>query len=445
MTIQSKQLKIITVLLLLSIILCSFSVTNNDRPLIDSRTDEKIYEIISDGALPSVQIAVIDQDELVWSKSYGENTYTDFAYMNGSVQKVFDATAILQLYESGLIDLDADVNNYIPFQIKHPDYPDIPITTQMLLSHRSGLGDFDNQFSWDTECLFSPEYRSICDLEMAKMSLEDYLIASFTPDGSNYNPKVWVNEPGEKYQYSVSSYPLIRYLIEKVTGISYPDYMNDNIFEPLGMLNSGFNANDFTSQHTIPHTRIEGVNTELPVWNGNGYMMRTTAEDMAQFMLVHLNNGKYHQFQLLEPETIQLMQTKTTRGKSIFNPNPEISYPGYGLGIIHYPNGWIGHGGSTVGYQTLWQYHPGKKCGFIIMTNINGILGNNDDFQSVWKHVAAIRDILFSKLDPLAANDFFPEKFLLLCAMLTFLGFIFWRKMKEKLRKSQTPPDTTDA
>jgi CubicO group peptidase (beta-lactamase class C family) len=66
--------------------------------------------------------------------------------MNGSVQKVVDATAVLQLYEKGKINLDADISNYLPFEIKHPEYPDIPITMRMLLAHRSGLDAVRDQF-----------------------------------------------------------------------------------------------------------------------------------------------------------------------------------------------------------------------------------------------------------------------------------------------------------
>jgi len=198
------------------------------------------------------------------------------------------------------------------------------------------------------------------------------------------------------------------------------------------MLNTGSSTKDFVAQHSIPYTRVEGINIELPVWNGNGYMMRTTAEDIAIFMLAHMNNGYYNLFQLSQPETIKLMQTKTSRGKSILNPNSELPDPGYGLGLIHYSHGWLGHGGSTVGYQSLWQFNPSKQCGFIILTNINGILGGYDDFLSVWENVAAIRDIFLSKTDPLATFDFFPWGFIVLCVLISFITILIEHRSKLK-------------
>jgi CubicO group peptidase (beta-lactamase class C family) len=433
MTKQTKRMEIQLMGFLIVGLLCSCSPRNinQDKP-IDAAVEQKIQEIVASGGLPSVQIAVITEGQITWSKTYGQNTDTHFVYMNGSVQKVVDATAVLQLYELGLIDLEADINDYLPFEIQHPDYPDIPITTQMLLSHRSGLDAVGDQFPWDTECLFY-QYRPDCNSKTQKMSLEEYLIASFSPNGTNFNPNIWINKPGEKYHYSVSAYPLLRYLIEQVTGKSYPEYMRDNIFEPLGMWDSGFSSADFVNQQAIPHTRIEGENIELPIWNGNGYMMRTTAEDMANFMLVHMNNGSYRNFQLLQPETIQSMHAKVSRGKNIFNLNSELTDSGYGLGIIRYQGDWRGHGGSTVGYQSLWQFNPSKQCGFVLFTNINGILGGRDDFQSVWENMAAIRDILLKQMDPLATIEFFPWGFILAWAMIIFLANLTIRKWRSRI------------
>ena len=151
----TKLLIIIAILLHVSVMLSSCLATKNDQStVISPKFDEKVQEIVSDGELPSLQIAVIYQNQLAWSKSYGQNASVNSAYMNGSVQKVFDATAVLQLYERKLIDLDANISDYIPFQVRHPRYPDTPVTVRMLLSHRSGLDSLDHQFTWDTENLF---------------------------------------------------------------------------------------------------------------------------------------------------------------------------------------------------------------------------------------------------------------------------------------------------
>jgi CubicO group peptidase (beta-lactamase class C family) len=173
---QKKRATIIFMLILFGGILLGCSTIKSEQSsIIDSEIEKKIEEIVVGGELPSVQVAVINQNQIVWSKTFGENSDTYYLYMNGSVQKVVDATAILQLYEKGMIDLDADISEYIPFEISHPKYPNVPITTRMLLSHRSGLDAVSDQFGWDTKCQFI-EYRPNCNLSTSKMSLEEYLI-----------------------------------------------------------------------------------------------------------------------------------------------------------------------------------------------------------------------------------------------------------------------------
>ena len=215
--------------------------------------------------------------------------------------------------------------------------------------------------------------------------------------------------------------------------MTYPEYMQENIFEPLGMRHSGFRSEDFPDTHAIPHTRINGKTIELPVWNGNGYLMRTTAEDMARFMLALMHDDSSGGFPLLKPETVRIMQTKESYGKDLFHLDSELPDPGYGLGLILYSHGWMGHGGSTVGYQSLWQFHPLKQSGFVILTNVNGILGGREAFDSVWKNTAAIRDLLLRTIDPLAAFEFFPWGYILTVGAVSFLIQILYRVWKKHL------------
>lgn len=391
--------------IVLGIINCSYSLSaqtsieNTSKiEAIAPEIENKIQSLVKNGNLPSLQVAVVSKDQIIWSKAFGEGTAIDFLYLNGSVQKVFDATAILQLYESGLIELNKDVNNYLPFSLRHPQYPNIPITTEMLLSHRSGLDCPTNQFEWDTENVFSPEYRRACAKEIEEMSLEEYLIASLTTDGLNYHSNLWKYKPGSEFYYSLIAYPLLRYIIERVSGQTYPEYMKEHIFEPLGMSNSGFNSSDFEGRHAVPFTRIDNKSIELPIWNGKGYMMRTNAEDMAKFMIAHINEGNYQNFQLLKPETIALMQEKHSHGKDLFHIRSKCPNSGYGLGIFHYKNDVLGHGGSTPGFQSLWSFQPSSQTGYIILTNTNGILGGKKNFNSVWATVSSIENVLRSEL-----------------------------------------------
>jgi len=101
---------------------------------------------------PSLAAGIIRGNELVWSQAYGyydiENqkaATSQTLYLQASVSKTVTATALMQLYEQGLFRLDDDVNMYLPFSLRNPNHPDVPITIEMILSHRSSLAD-DNLY-----------------------------------------------------------------------------------------------------------------------------------------------------------------------------------------------------------------------------------------------------------------------------------------------------------
>lgn len=365
---------------------------------IAAELDAELPGVVARGNSPSIQVSVISQGQIIWSEAFGQETSVDHVYMNASVQKVFTAVAVLQLVERGLVDLDADVQDYVPFAVRHLSFPETPVTVRMLLAQRSGLADFPYQFEWDTECAFSPEYRPSCPGYLVSMPLEDLLVASLTPGGANYDQQTWRSEPGQEYYYSVSAYPLLRYLVSQVTGESYAEYIHKNVFDPLGMVSSGFGVDEFAERHAIPYTRVGSENVELPMWSGQGWMMHTSADDMARFTCALLNEGQYDGYQLLQPETVELMKQKTSRFRVFLRSSDDLPAEGFGLGLFLIRSGWMGFGGSAPGYQSLLRFHPAKQVGYVIISNVNGILSGA--YESARSDIYGVQDALVSILDP---------------------------------------------
>ena len=138
----------------------------------------------------------------------------------GSITKQFTATAILQLEEKGLLSLDDPITKHLP---NYPKETGDRVTIHNLLSHTSGI----------------PNYTSmpgVMDNKALEVSVED-LIGIFKDEPLEF-------EPGEKYKYSNSNYIVLGAIIEKVSGKSYEDYLQENIFGPLGMRNSGYDHRD---------------------------------------------------------------------------------------------------------------------------------------------------------------------------------------------------------
>ena len=272
-------------------------------------------------------------------------------YALGSVAKTFVATAALQLAERGTIGLDDDVNGYLDFAVRNPAYPDTPVTIRLLLAHRAGMAhDLPPSRVWDNDrkmlwWLFWNRGFNVQNLTAAlgrRPGLEEFLKESFTPGGKYYGPNFWIAEPGTKYQYSSAGLQLLLpYLVEQVTGQSFADYVQENILDPLGMTSTGYEASHFAGRLERPHEQIDGKLRALPAsgWNASG-KSRSTAVDLSQFLIAHLNDGRHGDVQVLQPATVELMHDLISPldCPAFFG----LHLRGYGLGWELYRDGYRG-------------------------------------------------------------------------------------------------------
>ena len=201
--------------------------------------------------IPGLAACIVKSGRVVWSKGYGWANIKkrvpmdpDVTVQNiGSISKTVVATAVMQLWEKGKFQLDDDVNERLPFAVRSPSHPDTPITYRLLLTHRSGIAD-------------SLAYRSSYACGDPSLPLEAWLKAYFTPGGryyekgANFHP--W--KPGEKHDYSNVGFGLLGYLVERVSGESFPHYTRKNIFEPLGMKRTGWLLSEIdVAAHAVPY------------------------------------------------------------------------------------------------------------------------------------------------------------------------------------------------
>ncbi len=211
------------------------------------------------------------------------------------------------------------------------------------MAHRSGLEMFPYQFQWDINDMGYNRDAGIVLPEIVRLSKEEYIKSSLDSLGANFNPNIWKFKPGSNYKYSNTGYIILQYLVEQVSGQKFSEYVTENIFKKLGMKHSVFSDIDPAANFQHSYTRKGNKNIALPFLMG----MYSNADDMAKFMLAHINKGDFNGVSLLRPETIELMHKKHSHGKDLFHLSNKCPYPGYGLGIIHYGNNLLGHGGSV--------------------------------------------------------------------------------------------------
>jgi CubicO group peptidase (beta-lactamase class C family) len=421
--IKKTHIQYVAFVFLLGLILVSsnISASAQDESLFVSETVEAhLEQLMEDGEIPSMQEAIIEDNEIRYVKGFGNQTDLDTVFMIGSIQKMFTSCSIMQLVEDGEIGLDDDVDNYLPYNITHPDYPDIPITLRMLLSHRSGLNrEVYYLFCWDTQGLLYPEYKSVYNSEIIEMTIGEFLENVFIPGGIGYTSNIWQFKPGTDYGYSSVGYLVLKHLIEVLSGQTYEQYMQEHILTPMGLNNTGFHVSDF-EHNSIPYIRYMNSDHEFTPWDGNS-IMRSTATDLAKFLLMHINGGTYNGVQILESETVDQM-------REIASPMDYFAYGldhlGYGFALHQYVGDVYGHSGSSVGGMGAVFYNPITQRGMVHLQNLNHVGAYNiTDVEFVNEYYFEITEYLVgvASLKPLLSIS----QFYVLCIVAGVSVVIF--------------------
>jgi CubicO group peptidase (beta-lactamase class C family) len=352
------------------------------------------------GDIPSLAVGVVVGDALVWAQGFGDQPDLDTVYNAGSIAKPVVATAVLQLYERGLLGLDDDVNDYLPFSLRHPDYPDTPVTIRMLLTHQSGLAHYTPQYhsySKSDELLRWVSARQGWETGDTHRDVPfgEFLEGYLTPGGPYYVPEAWRFEPGTDQGYSTPGYDLLGYVVERVSGQSFGEYLWENVYDPLNMTRTGGSVSESPEIQAVPFERMYGVlmqtNVEIPQSDRRrlgGGGMRTTVPDLAQFLIAHMNAGQSDGFQLLKPETVALMHSPVVRGGgdfmmsgsgmgwSVFTEEPREMW-----GKMIDLHGMQGHGGADYGYRAsmFMVEGDGGAYGYVMLADVS-LLSEELDF-----------------------------------------------------------------
>ena len=273
-------------------------------------------------------VAVVHDGKVVFAKGYGYAdakskkpvSPEDTLFRVGSISKLFTWTAIMQLEEQGKINLDADINQYLDFKVPEPLGK---ITVRNLMTHTPGFEE------------------AIKDLIVGEgsllPSLHDYLV--------NHMPQQ-IFSPGTTGAYSNYGATLAGYIVQRVSGQDYNDYLDQHIFEPLGMKHATFRQplpKDLAPLMSSGYQLASGgekkfeIVTAFPAGSG-----AIAAMDITHFMIAHLHDGVYNGARILEPQTVALMHSRQ------YAPDPRVH--GMCLGFYEETrNGHriIGHGGDT--------------------------------------------------------------------------------------------------
>ena len=319
-------------------------------------------EAFLDGLLPlqlkrddiaGATVAIVKDGKLLFAKGYGladveKNkpvSAQETLFRPGSVSKLFTWTAIMQLAEQGKLDLDRDVNEYLDYKI--PDAFGKPITLKNILTHTPG---------------FEEQIKDLFSVDPTSPNLGQYLKTHIPAR---------IYPPGTIPAYSNYATAVAGYIVERVSGRPFEDYIIENIFKPLKMDHSTF-AQPLPSHLAgfMSNGYRLGSGTAEPFEMINPYpagSMSSSATDIAQFMIAHLQEGQLGDARILKPETARLMHSR------LFALDDAANAMCYGF-YEESRNGHriIGHGGDTIFFHSDLHLVLDQKLGFFISYNSAG-------------------------------------------------------------------------
>jgi CubicO group peptidase (beta-lactamase class C family) len=343
---------------------------NNVRELIKNKLVEN--------GIPSIAVAVAQGDKILWEEGFGWAnrekmiaSNSNIMYSLASISKPVTVTAIMILKERGLIDLDRPVNEYLgdakltAWVGKAED-----ATVRKIANHTAGLGTHCHLFFED----------------------ENYPKPTMDETIRRYANIVYI--PGERYQYCNLGYGILDYIISRLSGKSYIDFMREEVFLPLDMTHSSIDVGKGLEKYQAIRYGSDGK--IVPFYDFDhpgGSAVYSSAHDLVRFGMFHLKAHLPNQKAILSDESIDDMQVGTA------DPGGGNQY-GIGWASNHNYNGYraVWHNGGMSGVSTTLMLIPDEKMVVTVLTNTN-----------TDKHEIICREILSVMLPKYAENRAIAE------------------------------------
>lgn len=318
-----------------------------------------VVDLMRHSKVPGMSIGAVLDGRSVYTRGFGARNREknlpmtpDTLWRIASISKSFCAMAIMQLIEKGKVDLHAPVSKYIDFKLGKKDKP---ITVHHLLSHSSGVPELDATTAATEKNMFIP------------MSSEKDFLTFVNKAGTEI-----FNDPGRIFLYNNDMYTCLGFIVEKLTGMKYADYVKERILKPLGMSRSTFIQEEFENDRDITVGYVpskDGQSLDLSTLQDDPLEyacggLYSSVRELQNYMIALMNGGIFNDNCLLEKSSIEEMW------------KPRIATPeryagdGYGYGWLiskdFFGHTLIGHAGSIPTSGGLLAMVPEKKAGVVL-------------------------------------------------------------------------------
>ncbi|NCD68230.1 serine hydrolase domain-containing protein [Mucilaginibacter agri] len=345
-----------------------------------------LQKIMSRDSLPGMSVVLVDAEHVIYQKNFGYSDvankipYTSETLQHvGSVSKTFIAVALMKAIELNYFNLETDINDILPFKIINPHTKTSKITIRELANHTSGI--IDNPAIYPNTYHFYPNLRPSSpsalgmlqqygyEQKIANTSMKEFFYDYLSTDGKYYSEKNFVNaEPGSSSVYSNIASALVAYLIEIKSGITYAEFANKYILNPLKMEHSGW----FLSSVNLERHALLYINSKeyLPLYDLITYPdggLKTTSADLSKYLQAIIKGYRGDTTLLSEASFKAMFKSQFESGKLPKGFNATKRNKGIFWNL--YTNGTIGHDGDDPGVSAFLFFNTTTGKGGLFMCN----------------------------------------------------------------------------
>ena len=367
-------------LVLLFVPLVSFGQSSSS---INEQLTQDLLSIYAQNHIVGFSVAIVNQDKILYTKGFGysdklkNKAYTENTIQNiASISKTFIGVSLLKAQELGKLNLDEPINNYLPFEVINPKFPNTAITIRHLATHTSSIID-PSRYGKNGYVLkeinnngkkINSNFRPSNEL----MTYDEFLKKILSKYGEWYKKKHFLKKkPGTFFSYSNIGAGLAALVIENAVGKPFNLFTKEYIFEPLKMSSTGWFSSevDFTN-----HTKLyANTKTELAFYNLVNYPdggLITSSNDLGKY-LIELISGYNENGLVLSKESYNELYTPKLNNDIHINRSSSTYNDEYNMGVFMGMSSkrQIGHTGGDPGVATLMFFNSETKIGKILFVN----------------------------------------------------------------------------
>lgn len=346
------------------------------------------FALINESAyLPGFVVSIVDSEAVRYTNAQGfANIAMNIPYTVNTIQqiesisKTFLGLSLMLLVEEGKLDLNKDINDYLPFQVANPHFPKNPITLKMLATHTSSIDDREHHemSAWIVDkAVFLENKDSYIHKERRKyyhkiasnpeVSMEDFLQSFLTKNGEDYSNRNFLkNQPGNSWYYSNIGASLAAYVVQLVSGQDYKEFVQERIIRPLQLDSSSWGYDSDESK--LLALKYGGGKNEYPRIYGPTYPdgdIYSSTIDLTRYLKhwIRAYNGDTFLLGSDSYKEIMSIQYEETKG----------NYKGIKNGLFWwiFNNNRMGHNGGNMGTNANMFFYPNLGVGYTSLENMS--------------------------------------------------------------------------